>query len=160
MARTLVIILCLVSTVTYSQSNIEVDSLYANLEQHAKSWDPSAEPWTFITFKIKEPKVKITYGQQSIHPFLAEYSRRIHFSTPYFDTDTLSMIVNTGGRTLIDVYTNKSDSLILRDNFGKYIFDYTTKDYSEIEDEPLDLTDFEHIGVIDGQTYPLRFERN
>ena len=163
----LLTLLLILTNLVYSQNiptkqdSIQLDSLTMMLERMVREWNPEDEPWTFIEFEIKEIDIKIKYGQQSIHPFLAEYNRRIQFSINNESTDTLDMFINSGGRTLIELFYDKKErQLIMEDSFGKYFFDLKTMTYYE---KPYNFEPYEnkeYIGRINGKDFPLKFERD
>lgn len=142
------------------QDSLDVDSLQNYLGNLFRNWDPQKEPWSFVTLELTTPGLTVTYGQQNIHPFLAEYRRKIQFSTTDSRTDTLDMLLNSGGRTLIEVYVLGQDSVILEDSFGQYFFNLSTWEYSEKHYEHNVYPQAELLGTINGQDPPLRFEPN
>lgn len=163
----LILIITSHSIIVFGQSNfskkdsIQVDSFTMQLEKLIKDWDPKNEPWNFVDFEIKEIGLTVRYGQQSIHPFLAEYNRKIQFSTDTSMTDTIPMTLNSGGRTLIRIYYVKLNSMVvMEDRFGEYYFDIDKMEYSENVwgeyDKYKDEKEF--LGQINGQEYPLRYE--
>lgn len=142
------------------QDSTQIDSLMIMLEKLAREWNPEDEPWTFISIELKDLNLKILYGQQSIHPFLAEYNRKIQFLTETHISDTLDMAINSGGRTMIEIYYDKEKKLlIMEDNFGKYFYDLTTQSYYEELDNFEPYYNKEYIGRINGKEYPLKFEQ-
>ena len=142
------------------QDSVQIDSMMIMLEKLAREWNPQDELWTFISIELKDLNLIIKYGQQSIHPFLAEYNRKIQFLTETHSSDTLDMAINSGGRTLIEIYYDKGKKLlIMEDTFGKYFYDLTTQSYYEklYNFEPYENK--EYIGRINGKEYPLKFEQ-
>ena len=74
------------------------------------------------------------------------------------------MSVNTGGRTLFNLYFQESGNkklIVLEDNFGFYYYDIGSKNYSEeTAKNKLQLgpnSQTVYLGKIDGESYPLRF---
>jgi len=167
MTQRLTIIFLLLSSIGYSQTvptkadSSRVDSMMIMMEKLIKEWNPENEPWTFCKIELKEIGLTIHYSQQSIHPFLAEYNRKIQFVTKSSKTDTLDMAINSGGRTLIKVYYNKKNNLIImEDSFGGYYFDLSTLEYSEkLWGKFEKYDDKEYLGTINGKEYPLEFIR-
>jgi hypothetical protein len=110
----------------------QVDSITNILEEIVKNWDPEKEPWRYTEFEIQQANLTVKYGQQAIHPFLAEYVRTIQFSSKEHTSEVFDMTINTGGRTLIKVYFDSTHNIIvMEDSFGGYYFDLNTKEYSE-----------------------------
>ncbi|GEM_PF-2214547 len=136
-----------------------VDSIMIMLDERIKNWNPDDEPWTFISFEIEKIDLKISYGQQLIHPFLAEYNRKILFETQSSKTDTIDMTLNWGGRTYIELYYDSGNKLIvMEDSFGRYFFDLNTMKYTEKLEDFGDYKNKYYIGCINGTDYPLKFE--
>jgi hypothetical protein len=161
----LILLILVVTTIGYSQNDttktdsVQMDSLYQMLDKLMNEWNPENEPWNFVEFELTALKLKINYGQQSIHPFLAEYNRKIQFLTENQSTDTLDMSLNWGGRTLIKIYLDSVKSLlIMEDSFGRYFFDLNTFEYSEKLEEFTPYENKEYLGQINGKDYPLVFE--
>lgn len=161
----ILILLFILANIGYSQiiptkqDSAQLDSLTIMLEKIAREWNQEDEPWTFISFDIENLDLNIKFGQQSIHPFLAEYNRKIQFSTKNEKTDTLDMFINSGGRTWIEIfYDKKKELIIMEDNFGKYFFDLSTLEYYEkpYNFEPYENKEF--IGIINGKDFPLKYE--
>ena len=81
--------------------------------------------WRY-TALLREDGMKIDFGSQSIHPFLAEYNYRLRFddgkrvSTHYLHT-------NCGGRTFFNVYRLPDGRLHLADKDGEYLVDPKTR---------------------------------
>lgn len=153
------------TSIRYSQINTtkidsnQIDSLTNTIERLALAWNPEDEPWNFITFEIKELELTVRYGQQSIHPFLAEYNRKIQFETKVSKTDTLDMTLNWGGRTWIEFNYDKDKNLIvMEDRFGRYFFNFNTLTYSEKLEDFEKYTNKDYIGRINGKDGPLKFE--
>jgi hypothetical protein len=129
-----------------------------------QNWKQENEPWTELKITLSDPEIEIFYFQQPAHPFLAEYNRKIIFKTPIGQTDTINMFMNTGGRTLFNLYcmTEKDKKvIILEDYFGFYLYDLKKNEYSEaIFSEKMQAVDDHNtvfLGKIDGESYPLRF---
>jgi uncharacterized protein len=151
----------IINTLERNSRTLQVDSMMILMEKLIKEWDPEKEPWTFISIDIVELNLTINYGQQTIHPYLAEYNRKIQFITKNSKTDTLNMAINSGGRTLIEVYYNKDKNIIImEDNFGGYYFDLATLEYSEkLWDKFEKYDNKEYLGTINGKEHPLEFIR-
>jgi hypothetical protein len=155
----LISIVCQSQNVPTKEDSAMVDSLKILFDQVVREWDPEAEPWTFIEFRVDKLNMMIKYGQKSIHPFLAEYERRIQFENDGHKTDTLDMAINSGGRTSIKLFHDPNEHLlIMEDRFGRYFFDLKSNNYNEklFEFEPYENR--EYIGLIDGTEYPLKYE--
>lgn len=83
--------------------------------------------WEVLDVNLEKQGIIIHYMQKSSHGMLAEYQRKIMFKIGDSQTDTIEMIYNYGGRTLINIYllSNKNDEkkiLMLKDWFGYYYF--------------------------------------
>lgn len=164
MTHKLIIIFVFLSSVGYSQTvptkadSSQVDSM---MEKLIKEWNPENEPWTFCKIELNEIGLTIHYGQQPIHPFLAEYNRTIQFVTKNAKTDTLDMAINSGGRTFIKVYYDKDNNIIImEDSFGGYYFDLSEFEYSEKLWQKFEkYDDIDYLGTINGKEYPLEFIR-
>jgi hypothetical protein len=141
-----------------------MDSFSKELIRKAQNWRQEDEPWTKLVINLSGLKIQIIYLQQSSHPFLAEYNRRIIFKTEKEQSDTINMFENTGGRTLFNLYFQESRNkkiIILEDNFGFYYYDITSKNYYEdIAANKMQILPQSHtvyLGRIDGESYPLKF---
>jgi hypothetical protein len=120
--------------------------------------------WTELKIVFPDPKIEIVYFQQTSHPFLAEYNRKIIFKTDKGQTDTIKMSDNTGGRTLFNLYFQTNENkrmIILEDHFGFYYFDLITKKYAE--STSIDKMNGDnnskmlYLGRIDSESFPLKF---
>ncbi|WP_430817417.1 hypothetical protein [Carboxylicivirga sp. RSCT41] len=164
MYRFLVCLFTLIPHLCFSQAQSKVDSALLDNMMIAfgdkiKNWNPEDEPWTFISFELDEIGLKISYGQQVIHPFLAEYNRKILFETQSAKTDTMTMTLNWGGRTHIEIYHDSDkNQLIMEDTFGQYFFDIRSMEYAERSEDFVELEDKRYLGCINGKDDPLRFE--
>lgn len=168
MIQRLIIIFLFLTSIVYSQSvpteldSSKIENIKLKVEKLIKDWDPENESWKFCTVELKEPELTILYGQQSIHPLLAEYNRKIQFITQNSKTDIIDMALNTGGRTLIKVYYDKVNNLIImEDRFGGYYFNLSSFEYSEkLWDRFEETVNKEYLGTINGKKYPLQFIRD
>lgn len=140
---------------------VQKDSLMIVLEEMVKNWSPKNEPWRYVEFEIKEANLTVKYQQKAIHPFLAEYSRKIQFQSEGNTPKGFDMEVNTGGRTLIKVYLNKvNNTIVMEDSFGGYYYSIDKKEYFEKVWSDFESYEYEKafIGYINGQR-DLKFER-
>lgn len=151
--------MCIAQTNITEADSSKVDSLTIMLEKLAREWNPDDEVWTFISFELEKLELKVKYGQQAIHPFMAEYNRKIQFETKTSKTDTIDMHLNWGGRTYIEIFYDKAKDLILmEDQFGRYFLDLTTFEYSEKLEDFSKYDNKLYLGRINGKEYPLKFE--
>jgi hypothetical protein len=141
-----------------------LDSFSKELIREAQNWKQEDQPWAKLVVRLSDPHIQIIYLQQSSHPFLAEYNRKIIFITEREQSDTIDMFPNTGGRTLFNLYFQESADkkiIVLEDNFGFYYYDIGSNKYSEeIAANKMQIVPDSHtvyLGRIDGESYPLKF---
>lgn len=147
-----------------SSDTSNMDSFFKELVKKAQNWKQENEPWIKLVITLPEPKIEIIYYQQTAHPFLAEYNRKIIFKSEKEQSDTIDMFENTGGRTMFNLYFQKSRNkriIVMEDNFGFYYYDIDSKVYSEdISKNKMRImmnSTTRYLGRIDGEFYPLKF---
>lgn len=74
----------------------------------------------------------LTFLRRHIHPFLAEFSRKVRIDPPDAEPVYCPLPINVGGRTLINLYwIEEKDGfgpmLLMRDNWGEYLIDLERK---------------------------------
>jgi hypothetical protein len=168
MLHRLLLFFVLFSSIGYSQTlptkedSARLDSMMLYLNGIAQNWNPDEQVWTFIEFEYEELQLSVKYGQRPIHPFLAEYERKVQFEIGDLKTDTLDMSINSGGKTFIKVfYDADGQRIIMEDFFGGYYYNIRDKLYSERKTyEGFKAWDGPgHLGSINGKELPLKFER-
>lgn len=90
---------------------------------------PRLNPWNSYKIEIPDYDGKIIFYRKPIHPFLAEYERKLKVTFPDGKVERSLLPVNTGGSTLINLYwvepTDKYQaSLLMKDNWGEYLIDF------------------------------------
>ncbi len=89
--------------------------------------------WDEFAFNLPDNIGTLTFKRRSIHPFLAEYERKVSFNTSNGPSDFFRLTTNTGGRTYINCYlltdlSGKPKWIQLKDRFGIYLFNFSTKE--------------------------------
>lgn len=82
------------------QETAEADSILARRDKKSDS----GSGWKRVSGDLPGGLGKITLIRKGAHPFLAEYDRKIELDLPGMEPQTLSLPMNTGGRTCIQVF--------------------------------------------------------
>jgi hypothetical protein len=77
---------------------------------------------------LRDRPDRVTFLRTHIHPFMAEYSRRLRIERPGVEPVCCPLPVNVGGRTMINVYwLDERDGfgpmLLMRDHWGESLID-------------------------------------
>jgi hypothetical protein len=161
--------LCLISSaVTYTLAGElwhSFEHLWHSFE-HFEDFDESKQPWVECAIPLPGDLGRIVFMRRHIHPFLAEYDRKIRFETRSFSNMVKPLGLNCGGRTKINVYlypagNDKGPFVGLRDHLGAYYLDLQRGVVISIEDEEFasvfPYTAEQYLGRLDGTKSPLRF---
>ena len=81
--------------------------------------------WRY-TALLREDGMKIDFGEQPIHPFLAEYNYKLRFDDGK-QVSTHGLHTNCGGRTFFNVYRLPDGRLHLVDKDAEYLVDPKTR---------------------------------
>jgi len=108
---------------TASAIVIAITVLLASLVLHlrALTWDDvSPGPWQGLRVALPEGSGTMTFRRQSIHPWQAEYDRKVTVDPADGRSFTRPLATNYGGRTLVFVFWRSADgragpSLLLRE---------------------------------------------
>ena len=89
---------------------------------------PTLNSWESYKINIPDWQGRITFYRKPIHPFLAEYERKLKVKFSNGKTIKSPLNVNTGGRTYIEVFriepkSNEQAMLLFRDHHGEYLID-------------------------------------
>jgi hypothetical protein len=123
-------------------------------------WSIENEPWNAVSIPIPDETLEVIYWEQHAHPFLAEYYRKIEIKPQGKEPSTLEMPVNTGGQTLINVYTDQNleqtKVLILKDQFGIYILQMAEQTFT-VDPAGIIFHSTQYLGRIEYQAGVLTF---
>lgn len=114
--------------------------------EYVDNWKQNDEAWQELEVKFDTSNIVIWYQQQSAHPFLVEYNRRIKFQHNNKQSELHKMSLNPGGRTEIKIY-GEPNSIILEDIWGLYILDLKNMTLKE-PDESMDTSKLTYLGII------------
>ncbi len=122
-------------------------------------FDVNEQPWVECPLVLPDKSYRIVFFRRHIHPFLAEYDRKIRCE---IDNNVIvkPLPTNTGGRTKINIYYYAAANglgpfIRLRDQYGNYRFDLGNG-VEEIKAIPKSFEGV-YIGRLDGSQEPLRF---
>jgi hypothetical protein len=126
-------------------------------------WSIEQEPWVEVRHSLPNESGEIILLRQNAHPFLAEYFRKIRLEMVGQESVTLSLPMNVGGSTMINVYqysgtlpdTKTVSFLRLEDHWGKYDIDLINGIL--LDEDNINLVDGIYLGRFDGQTGELQF---
>ncbi len=91
-------------------------------------FDAEKEPWDTVPLELDKEilgTARLEFSRNQIHPFLAEYDRKVTFVDGDKDR-TSHLATNTGGRTRIIVYHHKTKTggyLRLHDHLSEHLID-------------------------------------
>lgn len=108
---------------------LERKQLVEEFFQAADNFDRKAQPWEECSVELPNGSGRFVFLRQHIHPFLAEYDRKIRFETEHGATNTAWLRTNVGGRTKVNVYWYPADQeegpfVRLQDHWGEHILDF------------------------------------
>ncbi|MCP4229056.1 MAG: hypothetical protein GY771_02775 [bacterium] len=140
------------------------DPLFGDIDD----FDPENEPWVEVDIELPDDAGKAVFMRRNAHPFFAEYNRKIRLELTGHEPVEIELEMNTGGKTLINVYylpyglTGVSENalLLLQDYYGDYPVDLAERrllpGYWGIW-ERIEPPDTGYLGRLDGSEYPLKF---
>ena len=91
-------------------------------------FDPEQQPWTECRIPLPEDYGDLVFLRRHIHPFLAEYDRKVRFETKLANGEEAWLMVNTGGLTRINVHWYPAEAgegpwVKLQDHWGEHLAD-------------------------------------
>lgn len=97
------------------------------------NFDEEEQQWIECTIPLPEEDGTLSFLRRHIHPFMAEYSRKVRIGIPDDKPVCCPLPINVGGRTLINVYwIDEKDSfgplVLLRDHWGESLVDLATRE--------------------------------
>jgi len=115
-------------------------------------FDEEKQPWVECPLPTPDETVTVTFLRRHVHPFLAEFDRKLRFEQAGAEPVTRWLPTNVGGRTKINVYWYpRSEAsgpfLKLVDHWGEYVADLTEKTISLIDY----FDDVAYIGLLDDE---------
>ncbi len=140
------------------------DPLFGDIDD----FDPELEPWVEVDIELPDGAGKAVFMRRNAHPFFAEYDRKVRLEQTGHEPVEIDLEMNTGGKTLINVYylpdglaeVSENPMLLLRDYYGDYPIDLEGQrllpGYWGTW-ERIEPPDTGYLGRIDGREHPLKF---
>ncbi|MHC4418830.1 MAG: DUF4190 domain-containing protein [Planctomycetota bacterium] len=150
----------------YIFSSVVTYALAAEFWGSFEDFDESKQPWVECAIPLPDGSGQLLFMRRHIHPFMAEYDRKIRFETRAFNEISKPLPVNPGGRTKINVHwypagDGKGAFLQLKDRWGAYYLDLERGIVMSPKDpefaEVFPYTTPQYLGRLDGTKSPLRF---